>query len=290
MTSENRYVILLPIHEGGGYIYVLILLTFSIFLSYYLVLNHYISIKSKHISDSNLFNSIKLTNKFFEISLEKYKNILKNLDNPYGIDFFKFKLIKFILTPFVFILYLYRFQNMFISIIYSIFIYFTPNLLIYIYSKNESLKIIDDISEVSNNLKLALSCNIPLYESLKYVKDNIIHKRFKKGFEMFIDDYLMYNFNMTKAIENFKQKFSSYEFNMLLNIIFQGEKEGKIIESLTIFSDTLDLSYFKYLKYKEARRVTFVIIASMISLINITILAIYPIIIQISENLQNIFN
>jgi hypothetical protein len=122
------------------------------------------------------------------------------------------------------------------------------------------------------------------------VKTNIKYKRFREGFESFINDYLMYNFNMIKAIDNFKLKFNSYEFNMFLNIILQGEKEGKIIESLTVFSETLDLSYFKYLKYKEAKRIMFVTIASIISLINITILAIYPIIIQISENLQNIFN
>lgn len=158
------------------------------------------------------------------------------------------------------------------------------------YSKNESLKIINDISELSNNLKLALSCNIPLHDALNYVKNNIEYKRFKEAFELFINDYMMYNFNMIKAIDNFKQKFNSYEFNMFLNIILQGEKEGKIVESLNVFSETLELSYFKYLKYKEAKRILFVTLASIISLINISILAVYPIIMQISENLQNIFS
>lgn len=156
--------------------------------------------------------------------------------------------------------------------------------------KNESLKIINDISEVTSSLKLALSCNIPLHESLKYVTNNIDYKRFREKFDLFINDYLMYNFNMIKAVDNFSLKFSSYEFNMFLNIILQGEKEGKMIESLTIFSETLDLSYFKYLKYNETRRILFVTMASILSLINITIMAIYPIIMQITENLQNVFS
>lgn len=128
-----------------------------------------------------------------------------------------------------------------------------------------------------------------MHESLKYVRNVIEYKRFKECFDIFVNDYLMYNFNMIKAIDNFKPKFESYEFNMFLNIILQGEKEGKIIESLTIFSETLDLSYYKYLKYNEAKRIMFITIASIISLINISIMALYPIIMQISGNLQNIF-
>ncbi|MDD2376863.1 MAG: hypothetical protein PHD15_05520 [Clostridia bacterium] len=215
---------------------------------------------------------------------------MNNLGNPYGISLLKFNLIKYIISPLVFILVAFRSHNIVLSLIYSLCFFYIPNFLIYIYTKNESVKIINDISEVSNNLKLALSCNIPLHESLKYVKDNIEYARFKEGFNIFINDYLLYNFNMIKAIDNFKLKFNSYEFNMFLNIILQGDREGKIIESLIVFSETLELSYFKYLKYKEVKRILFVTLASIISLINIIILAIYPIATQISENLQNIFN
>ena len=245
-------------------------------------------IKSKLVSNNKFFNLYKFN--FFESNFKKYNLILTNLGNPYGINFFKLKIIKFVISPIIFILVFYRSNNFIISFIYFICFFNLPNFLIYVYTKNESLKIINDISEISNNLRLALSCNIPLNESLKYVKNNIKYKRFRESFEVFTNDYLMYNFNIIKAVDNFKLKFNSYEFNMLLNIVVQGEKEGKMVESLTIFSETLDLSYFKYLKYNEAKRVIFVTVAAIFSLINIAILAVYPIIVQISENLQNIFN
>ena len=289
MTFKISYVILLPIHEGGDCIYALVLYVFSIFLSYYIISTYYVSIKSKFINNK-YFNSIKLNINFFESKLSRRKNILNNLGNPYGINIFKFNLIKYIISPVVFFLVILRSHNIFLSLIYSLCFFYIPNFLIYVYTKNESVKIINDISEISNNLRLALSCNIPLHESLKYVKDSIEYIRFREGFDLFINDYLMYNFNIIKAIDNFKLKFDSYEFNMFLNIIIQGDREGKIVESLSVFSETLELSYFKYLKYKETKRIMFVTIASIISLINITILAIYPIAIQISENLQNIFN
>ncbi len=202
---------------------------------------------------------------------------------------FKYKLIKYVISPILFILMFYRTHNIFLSLVYFFILFYIPNFIIYIYVKNESLKIINDISEISNGLKLALSSNIPLYESLTYVKDNIEYKRFRDNFDIFINDYLMYNFSMIKATDNFKLKFNSYEFNMFLNILLQGEKEGKMVQSLTVFSEMLDLSYFKYLKYKETKRIMFVVVASVISLINITVLAVYPIIMQVSENLQNIF-
>lgn len=274
--------------RGGDCIYVLIFIIFSILLTHYIVRIYDIKVKSKFILDNNTFSQMKF--KFLETNFQKYKVILTNLDNPYGINFLKFKLLKCVISPIVFILVFYRFNNWILSLIYFLCFFYLPNFLIYIYTKNESFKIINDISEISNNLRLALSCNIPLNESLKYVKSNIKQKRFKKSFEVFTNDYLMYNFNITKAVDNFKLKFKSYEFNMFLNIFVQGEKEGKMVESLTIFCDTLELSYFKYLKYNEAKRVLFVTISAIFSLINILILTIYPIVIQISENLQNIFN
>lgn len=245
-------------------------------------------IKSKFVSNNNFFNLYKFN--LYENNFKKYNAILSNLGNPYGINFLKFKIMKFVISPIILILVFYRSNNFIISFIYFLCFFNLPNFLIYIYTKNESLKIINDISEISNNLRLALSCNIPLNESLKYVKNNIKYKRFRESFEVFTNDYLMYNFNIIKAVDNFKLKFNSYEFNMLLNIVVQGEKEGKMVESLSIFSETLDLSYFKYLKYNETKRVLFVTISAIISLINISILAVYPIIVQISENLQNIFN
>lgn len=203
-------------------------------------------------------------------------------------NIFKFKILKFFISPLFSLLIFIRSSNLLLSIIVFLFLFFIPNFLIYTYKKNESLKIINDLSEICNGLKLALSCNIPLHEALKFVKHSIKYKRFRDSFDIFLNDYIMYNFNMIKAVDNFKLKFNSYEFNMFLNILLQCEKEGKIIESLTIFIETLDLAYFKYLKYKEAKRIIFVTFASIISLINITILTLYPIVKQITENLQNI--
>jgi len=281
---------IITVWRGGDCIYALVLLILSIFLSYNIISVYNTNRKSKLISSNKFLSPIKFQPKFQKNNFNRYKAILNNLENPYGLNFKRFKILKYFISPFVFILIIFRSYNIILSLITFSFFFYLPNLLINIYIKNESLKIINDISEVTSSLKLALSCNIPLHESLKYVTNNIEYKRFREKFDLFVNDYLMYNFNMIKAVDNFRLKFNSYEFNMFLNIIIQGEKEGKMVESLTMFSETLDLSYFKYLKYNETKRVVFVTMASIVSLVNITIMAIYPIIMQISDNLQNIFS
>jgi hypothetical protein len=99
----------------------------------------------------------------------------------------------------------------------------------------------------------------------------------------------MYNFNILRAIEDFKEKFSSYEFNMFLTVLKECEREGNAVESLEAFGKTLDFAYFKYLKLKSANRIIFVSLATVISLINIFLIIMYPIAIQISQNLTDIF-
>ncbi|MEG0872748.1 MAG: hypothetical protein RSD14_01295 [Clostridia bacterium] len=128
-----------------------------------------------------------------------------------------------------------------------------------------------------------------VYESLKLSVTPISHKRFKIEFEKFVNNYMMYNFNILKAVEEFETKFNSYEFNMFLSILIQGEKEGNMLEGLETFNDSLDLMYFKYLKLKASKRLLFVSFATIISLINSFVIVMYPIAVQVSSNLTDIF-
>ena len=76
---------------------------------------------------------------------------------------------------------------------------------------------------------------------------------------------------------------------MFNNLLKQGEKEGKLIEYLERFDETLELSYFKYLKRQGDKQLLYVIMGCMISLGSMSIVVIYPMIIDIINNLQKIF-
>ncbi len=158
-----------------------------------------------------------------------------------------------------------------------------------IYIKSENLKTLNDISNIVNSLILSLSANVPFHESLKISINSIRYIRFKEEYKKFVDNYIVYNFDMIKAVEDFQNKFNSYEFKMFLSILIDCEKDGNLLENLEIFSQTLDIIYFKYLKSKSAKRIIYVSLATVVSLINILFLVMYPIIVSITSNMENIF-
>lgn len=140
-----------------------------------------------------------------------------------------------------------------------------------------------------DNLILSLSCKISFHEALKISSESIIYPRLKFEYKNFINNYLMYNFDIIKSTEEIKEKFEFYEFNMFLSIIIDCQKEGNYVENLEAFSNTLEMLYFKSLKYNQAKRILFISFATIISLINILVIVMYPIILTVLENMTYIF-
>lgn len=277
--------------SGGDYIYVVVFIILSFLLSYNFFSYYFIKQKSKYINLNNFKFKLNFKfkkNLFQNYLIEKSKRLFY-LGNPYGFTLIKFLIFKYILSTFIFFVFLYRTSNILVSILFYLIFFKLPNMLIFLYKKVEGIKIINDISNIVQSLILSLSANMSFYESLKLSANNIENKRFKLEYENFINEYMLYNFNIIKALNEFEKKFDCYEFNIFLSILVQGEKEGELLENLENFSKTLDLIYFRYLKYKSTQRIVFVSIATVISVINSFFIVMYPIVIQITQNLSEIF-
>ena len=95
---------------------------------------------------------------------------------------------------------------------------------------------------------------------------------------------------LKQAAINLEKKFDSYELSLFLSTLIQGDAEGNLLENLKKFSDTLELNYFKYLKKKSAERLMYVTIGTVLSLVNIILVVMYPIFKQVVDNLQVIFS
>ena len=266
-------------------IYAIILIIFSVILS--IILSRlFFSIKKSKI----IFTNLKFNHKIFDSNrFQKLNNKLEKMNNPYRLNVKKVIFIKYILSILFFILIFFRTSNLIISILYFAVIYFLPNVLIGNFQKNESIKIIKEVKSLTNNLALLLATNITFYDALKVASRSIRYKRFKERFDIFVYDYSLYNFNLKPALLKFQENFSSDEFDMFVNILLQGDKEGKMLEMLEVFENTLDLSQFKYIKKKEREASLLIILASILSLTSIVIITIYPMVIQIFENMNQIF-
>ena len=283
MTFNNSGSIVLL---GGDCIYVLILIFISILLSYNLISYYLIKRKSIYIiyNSSKIYKSLKLNS-----YLNKIKNRLDNIGNPYGLNLKKYISIKYFISIVVFIAMYINSKNIILSILLFCIMFFLPNILIFMHLKNESFIINSEISNIVQNIILSLSAKMTFYDSLKTAKNSINYNRLQKEYSNFIENYMMYNFNIFKAISIFSEKFNSYEFNTFLSLLLQGEKEGNMLEVLENFYDSLQLIYYKNLKYKSSKRSLLIILATIILLINSFAIVLYPMAIEISSSFTQIF-
>ena len=264
-----------------------IIFIFLIIIIYNLInLNLYNkSIRKNLINKTSIFSQNTYVNSY----KEKIQQRLSNLGNPYNINFTKYIVIKFIISPLFFIIAYLNYQNVLVATLLFLSTFYSLNFLIFIFQKEENIKIINEIKNLNLNLILYLSCYAPLKTALKESIKSLSYSRIVDAFNRFAFVYEANGYNLSKASQQIEEKFNSYELRMFINLLKQGEKEGKLIENLERFDETLELSYFKYLKRQGDKQLLYVIMGCMISLGSMSIVVIYPMIIDIINNLQKIF-
>lgn len=167
--------------------------------------------------------------------------------------------------------------------------FFLIDIILYIYSKNENTIIIKEVYAISQHLMLAISGNVPFNIAIKSASNNIEYTRLKDEFDRFIIDYELYNFDIVKASNKLSQKFNSYELQSFLELIEQSEKEGNLIQNLNGFIDSLELTKMKYQKIRSTKKFLYVTLGSVLVLANIILVIAYPLIIELTSNLNKLF-
>ena len=187
-----------------------------------------------------------------------------------------------------FFLILINSKNIFLSLMYLLFFFYLPEILLKIYSRKEHTLLIKEIITITNNLNLLLKAKMSLYDSFIVINNSITHKRLKKEFENFIYEYKLYNLDIKKALKNLNQKFNFLEFNSLVNLLIQIDLEGKFEEIIEVYLKNLEISYFKYVKYRKSKMFFVIIVSSIISIINLSLVSIYPIIVELTDSINKI--
>ena len=270
-------------------IYVIIYIAL-IFLIYNII--NFLNIKKKQrtiLGSNNIYLSQSKT-KFINSYVNNVETKLFNLGYPYKLNAKKYITFKYIFSITILILAILNYKSIKIPIILFLISFFTPNYLINNHTKNEKNILINEVKNITNSVILSLSAYGTLEQALLTAKNTLQHPRLIKEFEKFIYEYKMYGYNIKQAAINLENKFKSYELSLFLNTLIQGEKEGNLLEDLKKFSETLDLNYFKYLKKKSAERLMYVTLGTVISLLNIVLVVMYPIFKQVIDNLQIIFS
>lgn len=268
-------------------IYVLIYITLAVLIfnliSIYTVLKkqkHILSSSKKHIS-----NKKRYVSKY----INKIESKLFNLGYPYKLNTKKYLFIKYILSILLFILAYLNYNNLKVPCILAVTIYLVPNYLIHSYTKKEKYILINELKNIVNSMILCLSSHTTLKDTLYQAVHSIKYKRLKEAYEVFSKEYEMNGYKLKSPAQTLEKKFKTYELTLFLGTLIQGEKEGNLLESLEKYRDTLELNYFKYLKRKTAQSLLYVTFGTVLSLINIVSVVMYPILVQVLNNLQLIF-
>jgi len=270
-------------------IYAIIYIALSILL-YNLISYFQIIRKQKNILQSNKIYLSRNKKNFISAYINKIESRLFNLGYPYKLSTKKYILFKYLLSTTIFIIAIINYKSIKVPLILFIISFFIPNYLIYSYTKSEKNILINDIKNLTNSIVLSLSAYGTLEYALSIAKTNLTHPRFVLEFDKFIYEYKMHGYNIKQAATNLEKKFNSYELSLFLSTLIQGDSEGNLLEDLEKFSETLELNYFKYLKKKSAERLMYVTLGTVLSLVNIVLVVMYPIFKQVIDNLQVIFS
>ena len=241
------------------------------------------------LKSNNVYLS-KHKKNFVSSYINKIESKLFNLGYPYKLSTKKYVIFKYVLPIVIFIIGVLNYKSIKISLILFLISFFTPNYLLYSYAKDETNILINEIKNITNSIVLSLSAYGTLENALSTARATLTHTRFILAWDKFIYEYKMYGYNIKQASINLEKKFKSYELSLFLSTLIQGDAEGNLLENLEKFCDTLELNYFKYLKKKSAERLMYVTLGTVISLVDIVLVVMYPIFKQVIDNLQVIFS
>ena len=221
--------------------------------------------------------------------LNKVESKLSNLNYPYKLNKKRYLIIKYVSSILIFIISFLNYKSIGVPVVLLLIMFFVPDYLIYLYIKKEKYILIGELNGIVSSLILSLSSFSSLSNSLELAGKNIKYKRLKEEYNKFVKIYVMNAYDLKKASRYMLGKFNNYELTLFLTTLLQGENEGELVQSLDRYREVLEIHYFKYLKRKAVTKVLYVTLGTILSLLNLVLIVMYPIIMQVINNLQVIF-
>ncbi len=266
-----------------GVIYILLLV-----IIFNLISLIQVSIKGKQIL-SNKKRIVSKTPRCLKEYFNKIESKLSNLNYPYKLNKKRYLIIKYLCSSVIFLISYINYKSIKVPLIVLVTIFFIPDYLIYSFTKKEKHILISELNGIVSSLILSLSSFSSLNQSLELAGKNITYKRFKDAYSLFVKTYVMNGFSLKNPARTLMNKFKSYELTLFLTTLIQGETEGQFIESLERYKEVLEINYFKYLKRKALTKSLYLTLVTVLSLVNLVAIVMYPIIMQVIDNLQLIF-
>ena len=221
-----------------------------------------------------------------------YKRIdifLLKAGNPMNITpaiYIFIKLILMILIP----VYAYiNYKNFIMPLFGLITGFFVLDIIIIIEKNNRKIRILNDLPDIIDSLKIQVSSGVPLTASIQELYKIPRDKEFSKLLQLLSARYSLSK-DMDSAIAEFKKHFDMIEIEGLCLTLEQNEKTGSSLQLLENQSEVLQSNYFMKIQRETKKKEYVVIVCMILILMNIATVILYPIVSQINQSLDSIFS
>lgn len=262
----------------------LIIVTIS-FISFliYKVINSIITFKRVRKAEDIIWKRKLKENEKGYFSYERIEQYLKKNGSPLNLtpySFIQYKVILSVLTLFA----ITKEFNIFFGLIGSIIGFFLLDILIDISNSSDNDKIISDLSNIYDSLRIQTKAGVFITNALGECYLIAENKRLKKALSE-LNAELILNKNLERGIEEFNSKFNNNHIDLFCMTILQSAKSGKASETLSDLSEQIkeiDKSISSQKKNKISRKNTLI---EMLIFIDILAILLFSVFNELTRNL-----
>jgi len=257
-------------------------LLFSIYQLTYLIYIHYS--KQKFLQRSGL---LKPKESISLIILENKDNLLSRYLSQMTS---KIVTIKLFLIIILFIGGMNNYGSFGMGFIFAIIGFFLPDIYLHILNESKKNKILLDLFNIVECLRLQLSSGIALKEAMRELGELCIDDNFRGAIQEMSLRYELSEYNINFAAMGLKKDYPYKEIEL-----FASSLEGQVhnlggYDNFNNLSELLKERYLSNIEDNTNLKVFFIVISVIIILINLAVLGSFPIIVEIMQNFEQIFS
>lgn len=245
----------------------------------------------KHISYTFIHNknyNSKILQNIIQ-KIQKKEIQLNNLGNPYKLNGRTFYIVKILLFIFFFILSLAINPSIFSIIIVPALAFYSLDFLILLNIKSLYSTIIKELQNITDSLYLQLASNVTMDKVLRNISISCKIPVLRNAFISMSNVYEYTGFNIQTAVLELKNRFNISEIDMFCNALVEQTILGDNISLFENLSDMLAQKNIEQIKKDTKKKVMFITVGIVVTLVNITLLVFYPIVNSFSQGFSNIF-
>lgn len=213
-------------------------------------------------------------------------NKAKRLEKSNKIIQLKLTKIEIIFSSIMFAIALYTYKSLIHGVLFGVFAYAIPKLYESLIKKSEKKKTLMDLLNIIESLNVQISSNMPLKLVLKNLPDICKYSRFKNMMTDLYLEYQLTGFSLTKSLRRLKEKFPYTEISMFASALEQHARGNNSAEAYNNLILVLKEKNIEYIENITESKTTILVIGVVIILINLLIMGCYPVIIEVSDNLD----